>query len=433
MSKPDAIRRFAPTIAALLAAVVLHAVPAAAKDLPAAKPADVGLSAERLKRLDAVMQAAVDQKRVAGIVALVARHGRVAHHKAYGMANIESSRAMRNDDMFRLYSMTKPLVSVALLMLYEEGKFQLSDPLEQYIPEFRNLKVFVRADGNGGMVVEDPKRKPTIQDALRHTLGLTAGGGQDPVNQRYRELGIQLSQRESLREVVQLLGQVPLLYQPGERWVYGLGHDVQAHLVEHFSGMSLDQFMKKRMFEPLGMTDAVFGVPQSLAPRFVTNYRPTANGGLEPGESELIVRTTGPYERFTTRPFGSVGVSSTTMDFARVAQMLLNGGELDGVRVLGKKTVELMVQNHLPPNIPSISSTGSPSSGYGLGLAVAYSGAADANLSSPGTFGWTGAATTRFFVDPKEGLVAIIHAQQTPSDRQLLREFQTLVYQSIVE
>jgi CubicO group peptidase (beta-lactamase class C family) len=410
---------------ALLLATTLLALAKtlSAKDLPTVKPEEVGLSSDRLARLDAVMQEVVDQKKVAGIVALVIRHGKVAHFNTYGMADIEAGRPMRKDDMFRLYSMTKPVVSAALLMLYEEGKFQLTDPLEKYIPSFKNTKVFVDVDQNGEMILEDPKRKPTIQDALRHTCGLAAGLGPGPVNERYRELGLTIDKLESLRQEVEALGTVPFLYQPGERWVYGLGHDVQAYLVEYFSGMPLDQFLKQKMFNPLGMKETVYGIPADLAPRFAVSYRPGKNGELKIGETA----TTGVYTRFTTRPFGTFGLSSTAMDYARYALMLLNGGELHGVRVLGKKTVELMRQNHLPEGMLAYGT------GYGLGVSVTLNPATEGNLNSVGSFGWSGAATTKYYIDPAEDMVAVICSQHMPYNIDLLNQFQTLVYQSIVD
>jgi CubicO group peptidase (beta-lactamase class C family) len=400
-----------------------------AVDLPAARPEEVGFAADRLARIDAAMQQAVAQRRVAGVVALVVRRGRVAHYAAYGCADIGSNRRLRRDDMFRIYSMTKPVVSVALLMLYEEGKFQLADPLEKYLPSFKNVKVLAGADDSGRMLLEEPRRKPTIHDTFRHTAGLASGLGAGPVNERYRELGLTIDKLESLRQEVEALGTVPLLFHPGERWVYGLNHDVQAYLVEYFSGMALDEFLEARLFAPLGMEDTVFGIPGDRAARFATSYARGAEGLLDVGETA----TTGPYTRFTSRPFGTFGLSSTAMDYARFAQMLLAGGELDGVRILGSKTVELMRQNHLPPGVMTVPPFAPPGSGYGLGVSVTLDPAAEGNLDSRGSFGWSGASTTKFYVDPAEQLVAVIMAQQTPFDNALLDQFQTLVYQAIVD
>jgi CubicO group peptidase (beta-lactamase class C family) len=329
------------------------------------------------------------------------------------------------DDVFRIYSMTKPVVSVALLMLYEEGKFQLDDPLERYIPAFKNLKVFAGTDAQGRMILEAPKRKPTIHDAFRHTLGIGAGGGPTPVDRLYVEKGITVGQLDSVGRQMELLGEVPLLYQPGERWVYGYGHDVQAHLVEHFSGMPLDRFLQERVFGPLAMADTGYAMGRDRPGRAVRLHDVPET----PPANPVVDMRASTYERFATRPFGTLGLWSTAMDYARLAQMLLNGGELEGTRILGEKTVKLMASNHLPPAIASVS----PGTGYGLGVSVVLDPAAQGNLSSPGAFGWTGAATTRFIVDPEEDLVAIFMAQQWPYDARLLDEFQTLVYQSLAD
>ena len=410
--------------------VMLWSFPLLAADLPSAKPEDVGLSTERLARIDKAIEASISQRRIAGAVAIIARHGKVAYHKAFGMADVEARRPMRTDDMFRLYSMTKPVISVALLTLYEEGRFQLTDPLEKFIPGFKNTKVFVRMDENGRMVLEEPRRKPTIQDAFRHTPGLVSGLGPGPVNERYRELGLVMEKIQSVREEVQTLATIPLEYHPGEQWNYGLAHDVQAYLVEYFSGMPLDRYLKERVFDPLGMKDTGYGIPRSLAPRFANNYEPSRGGKLEVRESA----TTGLYTRFDKIPLGTIGLSSTAMDYIRFAQMLLNGGELNGVRVLGKKTVELLRQNHLPETVKATASAYAPNaSGYGLGFSVTLSAAAEGNLGSEGAFGWSGAATTKFYIDPAEDMVAVFLAQRWPYDALLLNEFQTLLYQSIVQ
>ena len=423
------LRNFPKRALGLLLSAVM-AIPASAADLPSVRPAAVGLVAERLERLDAFMENAVAGGRIPGAVVLVARRGRVAHVESYGLADSGSNRPMRTDDLFRIYSMTKPVVSVALLMLYEEGKFQLDDPLDRYIPGFRDLKVFAGLDASGQMILEEPRRKPTIHDAFRHTLGMSAGGGQTPVDQLYRDKGILVNAVESLAQQMTLLGEVPLLYHPGERWLYGYGHDVQAYLVEHFSGMPLDEFLQERLFGPLAMEDTGYDTgldqPARVARLHGIPDTPPANPAIDMRPAT--------YERFADVPMGTLGLWSTARDYARFAQMLLNGGVLGDVRILGEKTVELMAQNHLPAQIGDLARfNNAPGTGYGLGVSVALDPALEGNLGSPGTFGWTGAATTRFFIDPEEDLVAIIMAQQWPYDARLLSEFQTLVYQAIVD
>lgn len=411
-----------------LALLASAALPAGAKDLPAAQPSEVGISQDGLARLDAKVGRAIREGRLPGAVVLIARHGRIAHYKAFGLSDPATSRAMERDDIFRVYSQTKPVVSIALMMMYEEGKFQLTDPIEKYIPAFKDLKVFAGTDGDGNMVLEEAKRKPTIQDAMRHTLGLTNAGLQGPVERQYLDLGITFTTLESLEQEIDLLTRNPLAYQPGERWLYAKGVDVQAYLVEQFSGMPLDRFLKERLFDPLEMRDTAYGVPASKADRIAQH-----DGPIEyptPGAPGLDMRPE-TYDRFATRPFGTQGLSGTAMDFARLSQMLLNGGQLEGVRILSRKSVELMTQNNLPAAIGDLSATGSPGVGFGLGFSVALDPAAAGNLVSPGTFGWTGAATTSFMVDPKEDLVVVFMAQKWPYDSAFLDEFQTMAYQSI--
>ena len=367
-----------PHHAAFVVGVLLAGVfsAATAAELPTARPADVGLSAERLARLDAAMQAEVDAGRKAGIVALIARRGRVAHLKAFGMADREANMPMRADSLFRLYSMTKPITSVALLMLYEEGKFQLSDPLEKYIPAFKGVQVLAGMDGDR-MRLEPARRPPTIHDVFRHTAGFSYGfDPSTPIDRAYAQNGVDFDKTTSLKQLVaENLPKVPLLYHPGDQWVYSVAHDVQAYLVEHFSGMPFDEFCRTRIFEPLGMSDATFGVPKSVVSRYTANYAPRDPANLAAGLVQVETRegvppagapSAGPlaagYARYTDIPFGGLSVSSTAMDYALFGQMLVNGGELNGRRLLGTKTVELMTSNNLPPSIPGIA-LGAPGDG----------------------------------------------------------------------
>jgi CubicO group peptidase (beta-lactamase class C family) len=415
-----------------LIAVLLLGLPAAclaAGDVETASPESAGISPERLARLDKAVQDQIDGKKMAGAVVLIARHGAVVHHKAYGMADIESGKKMRTDHLVRMYSMTKPLTSAALLMLYEEGKFQLTDPLEKYIPSFMGVKVYAGLDENGRMKYEEPKRKITIQDVFRHTAGFSYGGSDDnPVNKAYREAGINFQTMNSLKELVEKLATVPLLYHPGEQWVYSVAHDVQAYLVEYFSGMPFDKFVQTRIFRPLGMKDAVFGIPKEYVGRYTTCYGPADGGGLKPVDKPESSN----YARYTEHPFGGLSLSSTALDYYLFSQMLLNGGELDGVRILGRKTVELMTSNNLPPGIPDIGPTGR-GTGYGLGVSVLENPAQSGNLGTEGQFGWGGAATTSVIVDPEEDMVSIFLTQVMPGNMDLSNLFRTMVYQSLVE
>ena len=402
--------------------------PAVAKDLPSIDPVAAGLSKDGLARLDTGIAAAAAKHEIPGGVVLIARQGRIAHFISFGVSDRDTQRPMRKDDIFRIYSMTKPVVSVALLTLYEQGKFQLDDPLEKYIPEFKNLKVYAGENKDGEMLLADPKRKPTIQDAFRHTTCIGAGGGPAPVAKLYFDRKIWVNRMNTLQEEMELIGGVPLLCQPGEAWVYGYDHDVQAHLVEYFSGMPLAEYLQKRLFDPLQMSDTGYGVPDGKRDRVVRLHDVPEEMPAYPA----VDMRPSTYERFADHPFGTLGLWSTASDYARFSQMLLNGGELDGARILGKKTVELMTANNLPPAVGTLGpAQGNFGTGYGLGVSVQLDVAADANLGSPGAFGWDGAATTRFIVDPEEDMVAILMMQKAPFDARMLSEFQTLVYQSI--
>ncbi|HJR69315.1 MAG TPA: serine hydrolase domain-containing protein [Gammaproteobacteria bacterium] len=391
----------------------------------AAESVVAGLSAERLDRLDALLEREIGAGRISGMVVAVARHGE-AVQRTYGYMNLETREKMRDDALFRLYSMTKPVASVALLTLYEQGLFHLTDPLDKYIPQFANLKVYAGKDASGSPILEAPKRKPTIQDAFRHTLGLSGGLGNTDVDALYREVGLGMFELESVSQEMDRLAQVPLRYSPGDQWVYGLGHDVQAYLVEVFSGMKYADYVQKTIFDPLGMRSTAFGVPPAMKARFATVYSRGADGKLVPDTADR-------YARFTDHAFGTLSLSGSAPDYLRFAQMLLNGGELDGVRILGRKTVQLMSQNHLPPNIPSIAANGPAARGYGLGVSVTLSTSALGRPGSVGSFGWGGAATTVFTVDPAEDMAIVIMGQVLPSDDDLLRKVETLVYQALVD
>jgi CubicO group peptidase (beta-lactamase class C family) len=392
----------------------------------AAEPHEVaGISLERLERLDALLEREIAAGRSSGLVVAVARHGEVIQRN-YGYMDLESREPMRADAMFRLYSMTKPIASVALLTLYEQGLFQLTDPLDKYIPQFANLKVYAGKDTNGRPILEAPKRKPTIQDAFRHTLGLSGGLGNTDVDALYREAGLGMFELDSLREEIDRLATVPLRYSPGDQWVYGLGHDVQAYLVEYFSGVPYADYVRTVILEPLGMRQTAFGVPPAMKRNFATVYDRGTDGKLVPDIADR-------YARFTEHAFGTLSLSGSAPDYLRFARMLLNGGDLDGVRILGRKTVELMAQNHLPPNIPSIAANGPAATGYGLGVSVTLDTAALGRPGSAGSFGWGGAATTTFSVNPAEDMAIVIMGQVMPNDGDLLQKVETLVYQALAD
>lgn len=401
-------------------------------ELVQASPESVGLSTERLVRIDAFMHTEINAGRKAGAAVLIARHGEIAYYKAFGFADLEQQTPLRTDAHFRMYSTTKPVVSVALLMLYEEGKFQLTDPLEKFIPALKDVKVYAGDDADGNMILEAPRRKPTIQDVFRHTAGfclwsLPGYPPGNPVERAYTEAGVDPSTIESIRELVEeKLPTLPLLYHPGERWVYSLAHSVQAYLVEHFSGLPIDQFLEQRLFHPLSMHDSFFGDPPENDPRATIVYEPAGPGRLRAVDLPLGLS----HARFREHPIGGGGLSMTLMDYAKFSQMLLNGGALNGTRILGRKTFELMTMNHLPEEAQHSFGEGT---GYGLGVAVTLSPAVDGNLGSIGQFGWGGAATTAVNIDPREDMVVLAFAQYVPQDSDFLSRIQTLAYQAIVE
>ena len=408
-----------------------------ADELPRATPEQVGISSERLTRLDKVMQNYVDKSILAGVVTLIARHGRIAHLSAIGKMDLDTGAAMKTDSLFRLHSMTKPITSVALLMLYEEGYFQLADTVESYIPAFKDLKVFNGVDNKGKMVLVDQKRKMSIHDIFRHTAGLGYGWGDTPVDDAYRKAGIESSPSIKLQDLVAILGTLPLLYQPGKRWVYSYAHDVQAYLVEHFSGMPFDKFLQTRLFGPLDMTDTSFGLPRGKLDRLTTLYGPVDNSGVtaintysEPGLVVIEKPATSEYLKRGDYPAGGTGLISSAEDYFRFAQMLLNGGKFNGKQILSPKTVELMTRNHIPAELWQSQPFGG--GGYGLGVSVRPEQATTEIIGSAGQFGWAGAATTYVIIDPVEDMISILLTQYQPLIIPLFQQFQTLVYQAII-
>ena len=387
-----------------------------------------GMSSERLERLDEHFHRYVDDGLISGVVTYIVRRGEVVHEDAYGMADIAARRPMSQDSYFYLYSMTKPVTSVALLILYEEGKFQLDDPLADYLPEMADLKVYVSEGDDGNMILKSPARQPTVHDVFRHTAGFLYGGnGNRGIDRAYSEAALM---NGTLSELTRKLGQIPLAYEPGTQWVYSVSHDVQARLVEVLSGMSFDEFAQQRIFDPLGMKETVFGRPEALKDRFAVIYGGSQGGQLQP---------TGALDQpgAASRVLGGLSLSSTASDYARFAQMLVNSGELDGVRILSRKTIDLMDSNHLPPGVTRGAAGGGTAGGegYGLGVRVVTDPAAAGNLTSVGTFGWSGAAGTHFFVDREEDLVAVFMIQSMGGGAGpgLTDEFETLVYQAIVD
>lgn len=421
------MKRLLPLLVALLLAAAAQAVPPA--PLPhAVSPESVGISSERLRRIDRWLEGEIAAQHKAGAVGLIARHGRIVWEKAFGYADAARRTPLRADALFRLYSMTKPITSVALLTLYERGRLQLTDPLERFVPAFKSVGVYAGADGAGHVLLHPPKRPITVQDVFRHTAGFTYGGyfEDTPVDKAYVAAGIAYAKLDSLQELVQKLATMPLLSEPGERFTYSFAHDVQAYLVEEISGQPFADYCRRTILEPLGMRDTTFGQPADRSARFPTLYQPDGQGGETPVPPE-----NDEYRRFGAHPFGGISLSGTIEDYLRFAQMLLNGGQLNGVRILAPHTVALMTSDNLAPG------TAKPDwmrgLGYGLGVAVVEDPAQAGNLGSPGEYGWPGVATTFFTVNPKEDLVALLFAQYRPRDVRFDETFRTLVYQSLLD
>ena len=416
LTRPRAI-----ALAALL--ITAASIVLTSKDLPLSRPEDVGLSTERLARLNKSIHEYVDAGRTPGVVTLIARHGKVVHLDAYGKADLATGRPTRADDIFRMYSMTKPITSVALLMLFEEGKFQLTDPLSKYFPAFADVKVYAGTTPEGAMKLDALRRPITIQDIFRHSAGFSYGFGNSPVDKTYQDANVFATDLNGLMEKV---SKQPLLYQPGDRWVYSVAHDVQAALVEKLSGMKFDEFVRRRIFQPLEMKDSVFKIPADKRSRVPTLYSAGRDGKLAVDKSPLGAN-------YGDQVFGGYSISTTINDYALFAQMLLNKGQLNGVRLLSPATVELKATNHLTPTALAAGGV-SPGIGYGLGVSVLMNAAESGNIGSVGGFGWSGAASTHLFIDPKEDLIAIYCTQLLlmGGDFNLRSHFQTMVYQSIV-
>src|SRR5208283_5400672 len=304
------------------------------------RPEALGFSAERLERLHAEMQGEVDRKELPGIVTILARHGKAVEEKTYGKKDMASGAPMTQDTIFRIYSMTKPVTGVAMMILYEEGKWRPSDPVAQYVPEFAHLKVLKGVDADGKMILEEPAHPPTVRELMTHTAGFTYGPfANTPVDKMYMEQRV--LQSKSLQEMIDKLAKIPLAYQPGTRWVYSVATDIQGYIVEKLSGQTLPDFMERRIFGPLGMKDTGFHVPQEKRSRFATLYVEGPRGELMalPSSGGGIASD---YATPPAMPSGGGGMVSTAQDFLRFAQMLLDGGELGGVRILAPRTVELM-------------------------------------------------------------------------------------------
>lgn len=410
----------------------------AAESLPVVDPAQVGFSSDQLAKIETHFQGRVDRGEIAGIVTLVSRRGKIAHLSAVGYQDVVKNIPMETDTLFRIFSMTKPIASTALMMLYQDGHFQLTDPLSRFIPEFANLRVL--KDTNGPLTdTDEMEREPTIQDILRHTAGFSHGLYNNDLDKTYLGAGIFLPET-SLEKMMQELASIPLLYQPGSAYSYSIGPDIALRLVEIISGMPADQYLQDRIFAPLGMEETGYVVSQDNLNR-LTPVHWLKDGQLVPinqeygSPSEEVLATDwllNNYGKDHEFKGGSLGLVSTASDYWRFAQAMLNGGELDNNRIIGRKTVEYMSQNHMTTSQQS--SYGS-AFGWGLGFGTIELPSQAGYLSSKGTFYWSGAAATYFWVDPSEEIVVVAMTQHrgVPGTNRIRGELSTLVYGALIE
>jgi CubicO group peptidase (beta-lactamase class C family) len=392
-------------------------------------PEDVGFSTERLGRIGPAMQRYVDRKDLAGLLTMVARRGKTVHFERFGMMDVEAGKPMEFDTIFRIYSMTKPITSVALMMLLEEGLVRLTDPVAGFIPAFDKVKVLAK---DGTLV--DLERDISIHDLLRHTTGLSYNGYYedtgDPVDKLYDEADLWPADGTS-QEMVRRIAELPLAYQPGREWRYSAATDVVGHVVELISDMSLAQFFEEKILTPLGMEDTAFSVAPDKVGRFATLYGTSDEGALD----AIDVATGGEYFDVSLHS-GGHGLVSTAADYMRFAQFILNKGQLDGVRLLGPRTVDLMTSNHLPRAVMPIAMGAEemPGFGFGLGFSVMLDVALSGMMGSVGLHGWGGWAKTHFWVDPLEEIIGLLMVQHVhEGTHPVTNDFRNLVYQALMD
>ena len=409
-------------------------------------PEEVGMSLKRLERIRPVMQGYVDQKKIAGLSTMIARKGKVVHFEQVGQLDKESNKPMTEDAVFRIYSMTKPIICVALMTLYEQGRFQLTDTVAKFIPAFNDLKV-LECDEKGEAKEVDLARPPTIRSLLTHTSGLSYDFLEDfPVAELYRQAGILNNAERTLEELVHELSLLPLAFQPDSNWHYSLGIDVAARLIEIISGQALEQFLKENIFDPLGMVDTGFSVDPEEQHRIAVMYglhdlcspKMTMSklfDAWSSGFNERIdVSATYPASKSVPFARGGHGLFSTSWDYLRFSQMLLNEGELAGVRILARKTVNLMHTNYLQDDLLPYVIADPPAYGYGFGLGsrVLMNVAESEKPGSVGEFGWAGAAKTYYWVDPQEEIIGILMSQSMMQFEKPEADLQVLTYQALI-
>jgi CubicO group peptidase (beta-lactamase class C family) len=389
-----------------------------------ATPESVGISSERLKRIEATMKQWTDQQRLAGIVTVLTRHGKIVHTTANGKKDLRGADPVQRDSIFRIYSMTKPITGVAMMMLYEEGKWKLNDPVSRYIPEFAKLKVYAGDNPDGSPKLEDARRSMTMRELMTHTAGLGYTiSAANPVDRLYRQNGI-LDATKPLQTMIDGLARLPLQTQPGTRWSYSIAVDVQGYLVEKFSGMPFDEFVRTRITEPLGMKDTGFYVPKEKVSRLALVHTESNGKATVPdNRPDPTIRPLGPS--------GGGGMFSTADDYARLCEMLLEGGQLNGKRLLAPRTVEMMRTNHVNPDPLKTMAAGT---GWGMDFQVILDAAAAGEPTSDGTFSWWGIAGTFFWIDPVRDLafVGMIGTDNLGTSGEMRGLARSLVYQAVM-
>lgn len=413
-------------------AVVFAAVAVQAESFKQTKPEKVGISSERLEKLDAIMQGIIDRNEVAGINVLIARHGKIAHFESYGWNNIEDMKPMKEDSLFRIFSMTKPITCAALMMLVEDGKLFLTDPVSKYLPEFSDMKVLI-GELDGEVKTEPAKNPITLQNLAMHASGIVYGipASKSPtLAKQFDKLDV-FNAANPLKNAIRSISEFPLVHQPGTTWDYGASIDVLARVVEVVGGKPYEEFLKERLFGPLEMVDTGFSVAPENWDRVATPYSPDGDG-LKPTPDEN--KSLEKYYKIGVLHGGGSGLISSTMDYARFAQMLLNKGELEGERVLGPKAIERMSTNLIRGEVNNTPWHNDKEFGFGLGVSVKKDQAYSATLSSLGSYGWSGYANTVFVVDPAEDMICVFMSQQIPPHPNMCQErFLNAVYQSIIE
>lgn len=419
--------------AAVVAATVLGAITSCAgtrePTLPVASAEALGLSPAGLDRITRSLESFVDSGKVSGIYAAIARNGRLGYERTFGWMDLARGKPMRRDAIFRIYSMTKPVIAVGILRLVEDGKLALDDPVSRYIPSFANLKVFAGGTADAP-VLKEPDSPMTVRQLLNHTSGLAYGLTSGPVDTIFNRAQLYDADR-MLEQFTDSLARIPLLFSPGAGWSYGSGFDVAGRVIEVAAGMPLDRFLDEQIFEPLGMRDTGFRIRPYMRDRLATVYTHDADRRLQALGNDGLLAMFEPEARFF---WGSGGLLSTPDDYFRFAQMLLNGGSFGRIRILQPETVARMTQNSLPPELTPVSYSALPDETYGFGLGVAVKvDTVNAALPGPtGIFRWSGYLGTYFWIDPTNDLIAMVWSQLSPGRRYALEAtFQELVYNAL--